>query len=524
MTNLLTQPLITVLPLRKLNLPGVLAALVRDEVNSFAALRPHQGMFWHMFLVQVASLALHRAGRSDLPGDEDGWRDVLRGLTPEYPDDEPWCLVVEDKGKPAFMQPAVPSGVALGRAVPTPDALDLLITARNHDLKQAVASVAEPEDWLFALIALQTGEGYGGAGNHGIARMNGGSSSRPMVALAPLDAGSSTMMPRLGAWFARDVRVLLDTRKVPSQIIKLDFPFAGGLGLSWLAPWPEGAQLRIGEMDRWFIEVCRRVRLHGSADGRIAASRGTSKAARMATKELKGGLDDPWAPFHKTEEKGFTLAGRDFTYRTITDLVLSDDWILPVLAQVQESDQSGSQYALVLQALARGNAKTEGFKSRVLPLSERVTLAVRAADPTLPALAREQVEIIASIEKSLKSALALIAAGGEREKRKKEHYAFADSAGTTLSEFADEIFFPMLWRRFQAADEAGGEAVKGDFIRQLRRRALEIFDVSAPTMPCSSLLRPKAQVRARAALLSSIKRDYESYLDAPAREVSANAA
>ena len=58
---------------------------------------------------------------------------------------------------------------------------DLLLTSRDHDLKQTVASRASPEDWVFALVSLQTSEGYGGRGNYGIAQMNGGSSSRPML-------------------------------------------------------------------------------------------------------------------------------------------------------------------------------------------------------------------------------------------------------------------------------------------------------------------------------------------------------
>ena len=104
-----------------------------------------------------------------------------------FPDDEPWRLVVDDRSKPAFLQPPVPKDVTLNKDVATPDALDLLITARNHDLKQAIARRADPEDWIFALVSLQTGEGYGGGsgGYQGIARMNGGWSSRPMMALAP---------------------------------------------------------------------------------------------------------------------------------------------------------------------------------------------------------------------------------------------------------------------------------------------------------------------------------------------------
>lgn len=96
----------------------------------------------------------------------------------------PWALSGPDD-KPAFMQPPAPKGLNW-TPVATPDALDLLITSRNHDLKQQIARHAEPQDWVFALVSLQTSEGYGGAGNNGIARMNGGSSSRPLLGISLL--------------------------------------------------------------------------------------------------------------------------------------------------------------------------------------------------------------------------------------------------------------------------------------------------------------------------------------------------
>ena len=114
---------------------------------------------------------------------------MLRALTPTFGDDEPWRLVVEDPGQPAFMQCPAPKGIeGFRRRVLTPDDLDLLVTAKNHDLKQTVALEGRAEDWFFALIDLQTMAGYFGAGNYGIARMNGGYSTRPCVGLAPAEA------------------------------------------------------------------------------------------------------------------------------------------------------------------------------------------------------------------------------------------------------------------------------------------------------------------------------------------------
>lgn len=505
--NLLSRPLITAEPCGKLTLPGVLAALARDEAAEFPALRPHQAMFWHMFLVQLAALALHRAGLADMPESEDVWRELLRGLTPDFPEDEPWCLVVDDRSRPAFLQPPVPDGITLANEVPTADALDLLITSRNHDLKQAIARQGAPEDWIFSLVALQTGEGYGGAGNHGIARMNGGSSSRALLTLAPLAGGTSAkdMAPRPGAWMRRDVRVLLANREAWHT---LDYPDQGGIGLTWTRPWPEGEQLRTRQLDIWFIEVCRRVRLQ-LRDGVLAGVKGTSSAARIDAKHLKGAVGDPWAPVHKTEGKSFTLAGGDFDYGTLMELLFSGTWAVPPLSRPAGSEGPGTPMAIVAMALARGNSKTEGYRSRVIPVSGRVSNALGPRRAELHQLARAQADTVAAFDKALAYALVLAAAGGDRERIRRDAYAFARRTRDGLARFADGIFFEHLWRRFEA-EEADAEARRQAelaFAACLKERTWALFDAALPAMPCPSLYRHRAEARARRALHASALRE-----------------
>ena len=141
----------------------ILAALTRGEIDAFPALRPHQREPWHAFCVQVAAMALIRAGRNDLPPNSDAWRALLIGLTPDWPEGEAWNLIGEDWARPALLQPplVVPANRADYRTlVGTPDALDMLVTSRNHDVKTARMADARDEDWLFALVTLQTTEGY----------------------------------------------------------------------------------------------------------------------------------------------------------------------------------------------------------------------------------------------------------------------------------------------------------------------------------------------------------------------------
>jgi CRISPR system Cascade subunit CasA len=523
MLNLLTQPLIAAAPLGALSLPGLLAALTRDELDGFPALRPHQAPAWHMFLAQLGALAMHRGERTELPRDEDGWRDLLRKLTPDFADDAPWRLVVEDWTKPAFLQPPVPKSVKLENAVPTPDALDLLITSKNHDLKQAVAQAAAPEDWIFALVSLQTGEGYGGAGNQGVARMNGGSSSRPMVTLAPLPVGGKAMTPRPGAWFLRDVRTLLETREAElKRYAPLAYPETGGLGLTWLAPWPEEAQLPLRELDIWFIEICRRVRLSGRGE-RVCAVKGTSKATRIDAKAFKGALGDPFAPVHKTENKSLTLGEGDFDYSRLTALLLSGDWDLPLLAQPAPFECVGDTMALVCAALSRGNSKTDGFKSRVLPLNGRKAHSLGARRQALFELAQAQMSDIDIFDKALGYALAVVAAGGDRDKIKKEYYGHAAGARAALDRAVDAVFFDRLWAR-DAAQQQGAEALEVEqtgFRRALLGHAQAAFDAALPAIPCASLFRLRAEARARSAFTGRLNHEFPNlFAKAPAEDAA----
>ena len=124
-----------------MSLPDVYGVLAADAVASFPALRPHQRHAWHAFLAQLGVIATHRSGVAVAPRKAGEWLALLRELTAEFGDDEPWRLIVDDPARPAFMQ--CPATTALGqyrRLVATPDDLDVLVTAKNHDVKQAVAT------------------------------------------------------------------------------------------------------------------------------------------------------------------------------------------------------------------------------------------------------------------------------------------------------------------------------------------------------------------------------------------------
>lgn len=364
--NILTDPVIAIAGGGgRSSLPEVLAGLVADAIDGFRDLAPWQAHSWHAFLVQTAALALVRAGRTEPPAEADAWADLLRGLAAAdgwSGGDEPWCLVVDDWTKPAFLQPPLPAATHkdLKPAGDRPDLLDVLITAKNHDVKAGRADRATPGHWLFALLSLQTMQGFSGNTLYGIARMNGGFSSRPALGLVPWGAGGS----RPGARFLRDLRVLLREREGFFRAL----PYTpDGLGLVWLAPWDGARALDLEELDPWFIEVCRRVRLIAGDDGALSARAAGSKAARIDAKALAGILGDPWVPVDKAKEAALTVSGRGFHYDSLCELIEAKDYH-PALLQLPHKGIDDGPVALLARVLVRGQGQTEGYHERLVPV------------------------------------------------------------------------------------------------------------------------------------------------------------
>ena len=486
--NILTDPVLSVTGDGCVSLSGLLAAMACGRATEFPALRPHQRPAWHMFLVQLGALAVWRDAGGGIPESEAAWTDALRRLTPEHGDDAPWRLTVLDGRKPAFLQPAEPgnAGKLKWRQVATPDGLDMLITARNHDLKAAVAREAAAEDWIYALVSLQTCEGYGGGGNYGIARMNGGSSSRPMLGLAPAREGD--LYPHPSAWWRRDVERLLEARR------------EGGDGgdpkpaLLWCLEWPEGRQLTMDDVDPWFIEVCRRVRLEW-AEGRLVARRSTSRKPRIASRSFQGSTGDPWAPVHGLEDKSLTLGSGAFGCKRLCELLFSGEWELPLLCRRGE-EESGAML-LVAEAFSRGNIKTEGFQSRIVPIPEDAAPLLAPETPAA-ALAEAQIGEIRTFDHALRDALALMAAGGGEAR--KEHYRYTFAARDRFGHRVDGLFFGSLWRRVRA--QAEGETAefewKTAFLAHLLRIAVSELEGRASGDALSGCCAPAGR-RASAA-------------------------
>jgi CRISPR system Cascade subunit CasA len=325
--------------------------------------------------------------------------------------------------------------------------------------------------------------------------------------------------------------VLLETRSEQRERYShLQYPETGGLGLTWLAPWPEGEQLQLQQLDLWFIEVCRRIRLNIYETG-FTARRGKSNAARIKADHLKGVLGDPWMPIHKVENKSFTLGKQGFNHRTLTDLLLSGAWELPVLARPASFDGNSDQQILFAQSLVRGQNKTEGFKSRLLPIGGKIMrmLSLEAQREKLHKLAQDQLAEIKFFGDAISYTLQLYAAKGNKEelaeklkshKSREKLYAFTTEARAQLDWEADQIFFDHLWARFETQDRG---AERTCFAKVLHQKAEAIFEAALPSIPCSSIFRPRAEARARSAFRSAIWKHFPELFATEQLEETAHA-
>lgn len=512
--NLLTERLLTVArsdePGFRCSLPELYALAQDDAILDWPALRPHQYPAWHMFLVQLAVLAHRAAGADSLRGAKE-WAAALRALTPDYPDDEPWSLVVEDWRKPALLQPPCPSAAECDyrSRVGFADALDLLITSKNHDLKADRMDQATPEQWLYALISLQTTEGFLGAGNYGIARMNGGFASRPMMRCHAAGLG-------VGAQVMRDVRVLLDGYDAWRKTIEYGRR-QDAEPLLWLLPWDGKSSLPLDRFHPLAIEVCRRIRLKYEGSQLFALTAG-SKAARVSAKAAKGNVGCPWAPIHATEEKSFSLTGHGLGYRQMVDLLNPKKYRQPLLVRPRERDAEGGRSLVVLAAgIARGQGKTEGVHERrvlLSPKSCRKLLRVTEDGETEFARRSQRfVDMAGDVAgKALRPALIQRAQG--REEPNWQDPATAKIIEPWLKRFneaIDRCFFMELDQSFEA--EKDDRAAENRWSQVLSTTAEQVFDDANLALPVRSQSYLLAEAWARGRLRAGLIRQLPALVD-----------
>ena len=501
------------------SLPEVYAALMTDQVGAFPALRPHQRHAWHAFLAQLGGMAMHRANVDRPPDDAKTWSKLIRGLTPDYPDDEPWQLVVPGITEPAFMQPPARTAEKekeYKSVVATPDALDMLVTSKNHDLKAIVGALAAVDDWIFALITLQTMEGFGGARNYGISRMPSGYGNRPAFSFSP------AIGP--GAHIRRDLDALLEHRQgILDEYEVKD----GGISLLWTRPW-DGTQaesLLINQLEPFYIEVCRRIRLR-KINGKFEAVRANSLSRRIV--DVKGLTGDPWAPVGKSVNQKDTppafLGQRKFSYERIVDGMFSPDWKEPCLLRLTQYDRNsdGTMY-LIARGLVRGEGRTGGYHERIIPLRPKtVQIFGQPSGPSkLEDVARERITDTHNIQRILQHAIATFAAhgNGDRGTHRNGRPSPNDLARPwvqQLDEIVDSHFFDDLQIEFEAVDDNERKRIRSQWLQDfVVANANRVLNDSWNFLACPDSQRIRASATSQNIFNGRLCREFNVVLDQP---------
>lgn len=505
--NLLTDEVFRVVAAEKtvrLSLPGLLEALGEDRVDALAGVQRHQGDIFHIFLCYLAGAVLVRSRRADPQQSAEFWREGLRALVGKK-DDCAWELVVEDPTQPAFLQPPAPSRKAFETdykpKAETPDSLDVLQSAKNHDLKATRALRDDMEAWALALIGHQTASGFLGQGNFGVARMNGGFGSRVCVGWQP--------NRRSGTRFQRDTEVLLAHRET---LLKAPYPYVdGGLTCLWIEPWDGKISLSPSALDPFFIEVARRTRL--SDDGGMLAFGATSKSARIAAQATKGNVGDPWTPIKVSTSSALTPSANGLGPELLRDLIFQENYQLTPMQLPATGDSSGWFCATVL---VRGQGTTDGFHEaaiRVPARAQPILFGASNARDRLAEWSKLGLEMAGGVQyKCLRPALYALMEGGPDavDFKKREITAWVGAQSRSFLTAWQPHYFDWLW---STLDSEGDLTALRPWLQKLKGLAQDVLEAAFRRSPRRNGRGYRAISRANGIFFGGLYKNFADYME-----------
>lgn len=389
----------------KLTLPEIMESLGKDEIEAFSGIRPHQADSFHVFLSYLAGAILVRTKQDPeedptvLMQEKHFWEQGMRDLACDHHPDDAWTLIVEDYSMPAFMQPPIKTdNFDRSKEIEkylkqndedilfyTPNRLDLVIASKNHNEKKDTIRYDHIDEWIYALITLQTMARYNGNKVYNISRMNGGYSNRSIVELL--------MSFRPGIrWKDAVSRFLLHRKKLLNDnILSNLYDFENGVILVWLLPWDGKEQISLGTetekscLDLFFIEIARSVRLLYHNDHIIGVAL-PSESPRINAKIAEGNLGDPWLPIveskkdedgkkEKDKDKAFSVSSYGFDISNIRKIIFNDGIAKSVLRKPLpswESEESEKTVWLRMFALTKdfgaGSGGGDIYHEKNIPL------------------------------------------------------------------------------------------------------------------------------------------------------------
>ena len=509
-------------------LPGLMALLMKDQVESLPALRAHQRHALHSMLVQIATAALEDQPPGRIPETEEEWRRLLEILQPvrDGPQTwhQAWHLIGQDLRSCAFMQPPMGQrgkATDFTKTLQTPGALDILVYSKNHEIKRNQVQQPELDDWIMALITVQTMDNASGAGRKGISRSMDGTASRTAFSIMPLYGG-------FGAEVRRDVGALrIALPGIRERYPR--YPHQGGITLTWAHPWDGAADecLRMEDLHPLYIDTCRRIRLQ-TKEGVISAQSASSKTTRIARETYGGLTGDPWAPVNREKQHVLKLTGHapsqpsfpnskklapneGFSYRNLTRLLLSDEWEHPPLLQpTPEEIEAGQPMKMVARCLRRYQGKTFGYEDRQVVINHHLRRALTPGADNLEAgeIAMARIADIDQMEGVLRTCLRLYMDGGIKVERPartepREHARSSLAAIQEVEQAIDDTFFQDLQDEVEAP-QSHRNTVRAEWMTRpstgLIDRTRQALRNGMDSAPYPGILRMKGHAQAESYL------------------------
>jgi CRISPR system Cascade subunit CasA len=213
-------------------------------------------------------------------------------------------------------------------------------------------------------------------------------------------------------------------------------------------------------------------------------------------------------PIDGVEAKALTIGSRGFDYKLAAELLLGSKFTKPIAQMWLPSDDLEGVYLLV-QGVARGQGKTEGYHERRIPVSKTVRKALLTqSTDDLAKLANERIAAISEVRKMLWVALAVLFGNGAKDEGGKDKDA-SDAAKDRANLFAkpfevqcDQHFFSELIEEIEESDR---NAVRNQWLLTLVTRAETVLQSAFVAGPRSGQLRYRAQSAAIGRLRSMLR-------------------
>lgn len=356
--NLLTSPLIPLtgpqadLGARMASLPELFSAWSMGADVSLTNMRAHQQPAVEILLAQLAAHALEAAGLPLQPLDAGRWHQLLHDLSVGQGAVGFWDVSSEDFSHAAFMQPALANVSLAKKRVERAADLDVLVTSKNHDVKQDDMAQPHVWHWLCALITTQTTTGYTGATLYGVMRMNSGSGTRTFAAGYNHDTFQ-------GRW-AQDVSRLLRYWDRVHRDNHLGYR-RDGIRLLAALPWDGQTAATLDQLHAGVVEVCRPLRLVAQ-DAELSALVGGTASPRISAKLLRGAVADPFTTHAMDKDglKALSPGDTGLTWSQFMKLIFSEDWSL--LSEFARDVDTSREVTQRLRAVSRSGTETNGFQ------------------------------------------------------------------------------------------------------------------------------------------------------------------